>query len=103
MDTGQKNSGTVTALATLAFVFGLLGLLGSLIPCIGALAFYLGIPGAIIAVVAYLLAKAQNATNTFVIVALVISLLGVTISAYQFFSIKSAGERSRQKTLEMMR
>jgi len=103
MVTDQKSSGTVTALATVAFVFGLLGLLGSLIPCIGALAFYLGIPAAILAIIAYFMAKSQSATNTFVIVALVISLLGVTISAYQFFSIRSAGENARQRTLDMMR
>ena len=98
-----KSSGTVTALATIAFVFGLLGMLGSFIPCIGALAFYIGIPAAIIALIALFVAKAQKAKNTFAIVALVISLIGVAISGWQYFSIKSAGEDARQKILQQLR
>ena len=99
----QKNSGIVTALATVAFVFGLVGMLGSFIPCIGALAFYVGIPAAIIAIIALFIAKSQNAKNTFVIVALVISLIGVAISGWQYFSIKAKGEQSRQGLQRMLR
>jgi hypothetical protein len=40
-----KDSGTVTAMSVVGFVFGLIGMLGSFIPCIGSLAFYIGIWG----------------------------------------------------------
>jgi len=103
MSEEQKSSGAVTALATIAFVFGLIGMLGSFIPCIGALAFYIGIPAAIVGIIALVVAKAQNAKNTFVIVALVVSLIGVAISGWQYFSIKAKGENARQEMQRMLR
>jgi hypothetical protein len=36
-----KDSGIVTTLSVIGFVFGLVGMLGSFIPCIGAIAFYI--------------------------------------------------------------
>jgi len=93
-----KDSGTVTAMSVIGLVFGLIGMLGSFIPCIGSLAFYVGIPAAIISAIALGIAHSQNAKRTLAIVALTISLIGVTISGWQYFSIISAGENARQKT-----
>lgn len=98
-----KDSGTVTALSVIGLVFGLIGMLGSFIPCIGALAYYIGIPAAIISAIALGVAYSQNAKRTFAIVALTISLIGIVISGYQYFSIKSSGENARQQLQQMGR
>lgn len=97
----QKDSGTVTAMAVVGFVFGLIGMLGSFIPCIGSLAFYIGIPAALISAIALGIAYSQNAKKTFAIVALTISLIGVIISGWQYFTIISAGEKAKQELQKM--
>ena len=96
-----KDSGTVTALSVIGLIFGLIGMLGSFIPCIGSLAFYVGIPAAIISAIALSVAYSQKAKRTFAIVALTISLIGVVISGWQYFSIISAGENARQQLEQM--
>jgi len=96
-----KESGAVTALSVVGLVFGLIGMLGSFIPCIGALAFYIGIPAAIASGLALGIAYTQDAKRTFAIVALTISLIGVVISGWQYYSIASAG-RSAIRGLEQM-
>lgn len=65
-----KSSGIVTTLATIGLIFGLIGLLGSFIPCIGAIAFYMGIPAAIISAIALIIAYSQNAKRIFAIIKL---------------------------------
>jgi hypothetical protein len=99
--TELKDSGTVTAMSVVGFVFGLIGMLGSFIPCIGSLAFYVGIPAAIISGIALGIAYSQNAKKSFAIVALTISLIGVTISGWQYFSIISAGNRAERELKTM--
>jgi len=97
-----KDSGTVTALSVIGLVFGLIGMLGSFIPCLGSLAFYVGIPGAIASGIALGVAYSQNAKRSLAIAALTISLIGVVISGWQYFSIISAGKQA-QKELQQMR
>ncbi|MCJ7483275.1 MAG: hypothetical protein MUO31_09955 [Thermodesulfovibrionales bacterium] len=92
-----KDSGTVTALSVIGFVFGLIGMLGSFIPCIGSLAFFVSIPAAIISGIALIIANNQKAKKTFAIVALTISLIGTVISGFQYFSIVAAGESARHE------
>lgn len=96
-----KDSGVVTAMAVVGFVFGLIGMLGSFIPCIGSLAFYVGIPAAIISGIALGVAYAQKAKSSFAIVALTISLIGVVISGFQYFAILGAGEEIRGELQEI--
>jgi hypothetical protein len=96
-----KDNGAVTALSVVGLVFGLIGMLGSLLPCIGALAFYVGVPGALASGLALGIAYSQNAKRQFAIAALTISLIGVVISGYQYFSIMSAGESARQELIRM--
>jgi hypothetical protein len=91
-----KESGTVTALSVIGLVFGLIGMLGSFVPCLGALAFYIGIPAALVSGIGLGVAYNQNAKRTFAIVALTISLIGVVISGWQYSSIISAGEEAQQ-------
>ena len=97
-----KDSGTVTAMSVVGFVFGLIGMLGSFIPCIGSLAFYIGIPAALISAIALGIAYSQNAKKTFAIVAVTISLIGVVISGWQYFSIISAGKNAERETRKML-
>lgn len=92
-----KDSGTVTAMSVIGLVFGLIGMLGSFIPCVGSLAFLVGIPAALISAIGLGIAYSQKAKRTFAIVALTISLIGVVISGIQYFSIIAAGERARHQ------
>lgn len=87
-----KESGAVTALSVVGFVFGLIGMMGSFIPCIGSFAFYISIPAAIISAIALGIAYSQKAKKTFAIIALTISLIGVVISGIQYYSIISVGK-----------
>jgi len=99
--TDLKESGTVIALSVVGFVFGLIGMLGSFIPCIGSLAFYIGIPAALISAIALGIAYSQNAKKTFAVVALTISLIGVVISGWQYFTIVSAGKNAERELKKM--
>jgi uncharacterized membrane protein len=74
-------------------------MLGSFVPCIGSLAFIIGIPAAIVSFVALGIAYSQNAKKTFAVVAVTISMIGVLISGIQYFSIVSAGKQA-QKEME---
>lgn len=91
-----KDSGIVTALSVVGFVFGLIGMLCSFIPLLGSLAFFIGIPAGVISGIALAIAYSQNAKRTFSIVALTISLIGVAVSGFQYFTIISAGEKAKQ-------
>jgi hypothetical protein len=94
--TELRESGAVTALSVIGFVFGLIGMMGSFIPCIGSLAFFIGIPAALISAIGLGIAYAQNAKKTFAVVAVTISLIGVVISGLQYFSIISAGNSAKK-------
>lgn len=96
-----KESGAVTAMSVVGFVFGLIGMMGSFIPCLGSLAFYIGIPAALISAIALGIAYSQNTKKTFAIVAVTISLIGVVISGWQYFSIISAGNKAKQELNQM--
>ena len=99
--TELKDSGTVTAMSVIGFVFGLIGMMGSFIPCIGSLAFYIGIPAALVSAIALGIAYSQNAKKTFAVVAVTISLIGVVISGWQYFSIVSAGKNAERELKKM--
>ncbi|MBM4285700.1 MAG: DUF2207 domain-containing protein [Deltaproteobacteria bacterium] len=92
-----KESGTVTAISVVGFVFGLIAMLGSFIPCVGAFAFFIGIPAAIISGIGLGIAYSQKAKRTFAIVALTISCIGVVVSGFQYLSIISAGESAKRE------
>ena len=97
-----KDSGIVTIIATVAFVFGVIGMLLSFIPLLGALGFYIGIPAAIIAGIGVGVAKARKSKQTFALVALTISLIRVLISGWQYFTIIHLGEKAEQQ-IEQLR
>lgn len=89
MANSQKNAGLVTALATLGMVFGAIGMLGSFIPCFGALAFYISLPATIISGVGAWLAYKDRIAIGFPIAATTISAIGLIISGLQIMSLSS--------------
>lgn len=103
MSEGQKSSGVVTVLSIVGLVFGLIGMMGSFIPCLGSLAFFVGLPAALISGLALFIARANNSSRTFALVALTISLIGVVVSGTQYFSIVSAGKSAEQEIEAMSR
>jgi hypothetical protein len=94
LNENPKDSGTVTVLSVIGFVFGLMGMLGSFIPCIGIAALYISIPSAIISGLALLTAYSHKAKRTFAFVSLTISLIGISISAWQYYRIASLPKRN---------
>lgn len=88
-----KDSGVVIAVSVVGFVFGLVGLLASFVPCLGALAFYVGVPAIVISGVSLFIAYNQNAKRTFSIIALTISIIGVCVSGLQYYTIKSEANK----------
>ena len=84
-----KDSGTVTAMSVVGFVFGMIGMIGSFLPFIGSFAFFIGIPATIVSGIAVGIAKSRKAKQSFAIAALTISLIGIVISGWQYFSIIS--------------
>lgn len=97
MTNAKESSGMVTALSVVGLVFGLIGMFGSFIPCIGSLAFFVGIPAALVSAIGVYIAKTKNFNSTFAIVAITISLIGVVISGFQYFTIISAGSYAKKE------
>ena len=81
-----KESGTVTALSVVGFVFGLIGMLGSFIPCIGSLAFYISFPSLIVSIIALVVAYNLKAEKSFAIVALTVGMIGTIVYSHQYYS-----------------
>ena len=71
-----KDSGAVVALAVIGLVFGIIGMLGSFIPCLGSLAFFVGVPAALASAGAIAVAYSQKAKRNLAFAALTISLIG---------------------------
>lgn len=86
-----EESGLVTAISVVGTVFGVIGMLGSFIPCFGIFALYVAIPAALISGVALGVAYYQKVRKTFAIVALTISMIGVTVAGIQVGSLASTG------------
>jgi len=102
MESAQKTSGIVTALAVVGFVFGLIGMLGSFVPIVGIFAIKICIGAALISGLSLVIAFAQNANRTFPVVALTISLIGVGMIYMQINKIESA-VKSTNKFVDEMR
>ena len=99
--TPLKDSGTVTVLSVIGLVFGLIGMLASFVPCLGALAFLIGIPAALASGIGLAVAYSQHAKRTFAVVALTISLIGVVISGAQYMTIVGAGKAAHDELQRM--
>ena len=101
----RPESGTVTALAVISMVFGAIGLLGSFVPCLGALAIWVAVPAALCGGISFFLARSKNVSIGLPVAAFVISLLGVVISGVQILTLGSfvhsgVQEAKRQQQLQ---
>lgn len=97
-----ENSNTVTVLSVIGFIFGLMGMLASFIPLIGLLAFYIGVPAAILSGIACYVAKAKKVKQTFAITALTVSVIGVSVSTWQYCTIVSMAKHLNNQTKQML-
>lgn len=76
-------------LSIIAIVLGGLGFLLSLVPCVGFFGVPLGVLGLILGAIAYFKAKDNGDKKTLPIVALVLSVLPILISAIWYFTFTS--------------
>lgn len=83
----KEASGTTIVMSVIALVFGIIGLLTSFIPCLGAFAVWLALPSSILAGVATYLAYSKAEPKTFPLVALTISAIGLVISGSQMVAL----------------
>lgn len=82
----QKQDNTI---AIIGIVIGGLGLIFSMIPCIGVLGFFPGIIGLILGLVAFFKARDNGDRKTLSIIALVISSITMILAAFWYFTIGS--------------
>ena len=94
-------SSAITALSVLVLVFGIIGLLGSFIPCLGMLAIYISIPTAIVGVITVIAAKKVNAPRGLAVAGLVIALIASGIAIAQASALDSANKKLEQKNREL--
>lgn len=97
-----KDSRNVTAMYAVGFIFGLIGILVSFIPCIGSLAFYIGIPATIVSGIVLIAACLQNRKRSYAIVAVSICLVVVLISSWQYVNIISVSNKAKQAIEELV-
>ncbi len=98
-----KEVGAVTALSVAGLVFGLLGMLVSFVPLVGAYALYVGAPAALVSAIALSIAYSETARRTLAIVALTISLIGVVVSLVQYPVIVWLRSRAQNEVLNEAR
>jgi len=86
----KASHGGVTALGVIATVFGSIGLLGSFIPCLGALAIYIAVPATICGIIGIVLANKHKVSLALPTVGLVLSAIGGVIAIFQIMAINEA-------------
>ncbi len=86
----QRSSNAGQGLGVAGFVVGLIALILSFIPCLGMYALVPGIIALIFSAVAFSQASSANAPRGLIIAALIISILGSSIAAWQLLAIRKA-------------
>lgn len=84
----NKNAGQGLGIAGL--VLGIIALIISFIPCLGMYALVPGIVAVILSAVGYSQASKENAKKGLITAALVISIIGTSIAAWQFYIFRNA-------------
>ena len=92
----RPESGSVTALAVVSIIFGTIGLLGSFIPCLGALAIWVAIPATLCGAGATYMAKSKSCSIGLPVAALVVSALGIIISSVQIIALSGAAKAANE-------
>ena len=83
----KEESAAVTTLSVIGLILGAIALLGSFIPCLGALAIFIATPAAICSGIGLFLAKQKKVSMTLSIIALVISCIAIIISGFQLLTL----------------
>ena len=91
-DQKTTNSTLHQTLGVISLIIGILGLLFSFIPCLGALAIYLSSPAFICGVIAIYFARKANASITLSVAGVVLSIIGIVISIMQFIQVSAIND-----------
>ncbi len=97
----SNQSGLVTTLAVISLVFGIIGLLGSFIPCLGAFALFISGPSLVIGVVAFFVAKSKEVGIGLSVAASTISAIGLVISLMQGAALTSVASETTKELMAM--
>ena len=82
-------SGAVSSIATITLIGGLIGLLGSFIPCFGILSLYISVPSSILGVFGILIAHNQKSPKGYIAGATTVAILGALIAYSQYAVLTS--------------
>lgn len=101
--TEQEQSSAVTALSVISMVFGIIGMLGAFIPCLGVFALFVAIPAAICGGAAFFIASSKKTSKGFAVAAMTISLIGVVIAGLQYMALAGTGAALNEAAKESLR
>src|SRR6056297_3318303 len=86
----NKTSNAGQGLGIAGLVLGIIALIISFIPCLGVWAILPGIVAIVLSAIGFSQANKANAAKGLVIAALIISIIGTAIAAWQIYMFKSA-------------
>jgi len=93
-----KDSGVVTFVSVVGMIFGILGLIGSIVPVFGIIFIYVSVPAIAISIVSLGLAYYKKSSKTMPVVAIAISFVAILLSVFQYSALKSVGEKTKYET-----
>lgn len=96
----QPKSTAGQGLGIAGFVLGLIALIISFIPCLGMYALLPGIIAIVLSAIALSQASKTNAAKGLIIAALVVSIIGTSIAAWQFFALRTASKNIEKYGVE---
>ncbi len=79
----------------ISLVLGILAFLFSFVPCLGAYAVFPGVLGIILGVAAFVMAGKASAPKGLIIAALILSLIGTAVAAWQYSKLKALSKELR--------
>jgi hypothetical protein len=91
-----KNPNAGQGLGIAGLVLGIIALIISFIPCLGMYAIVPGVIAIVLSAIGYSQATKANAKKGLIIAALVISILGTAIAAWQFYIFRNAPAKIEQ-------
>lgn len=92
----HKNSNAGQGLGIAGLVLGIIALIISFIPCLGMYALLPGIIAIILSAIGYSQASKVNAKKGLITAALVLSIVGTSIAAWQFYIFRNAPSKIEQ-------
>jgi hypothetical protein len=88
----SSSSASVSAIATVTLIGGLIGLSWSFMPCLGIFALFVSIPSAIIGVIGMLIARLQKSSMGYITGATTVAILGAIIAYLQYAALSGMGK-----------